>query len=233
MDGFDLGSPIHAGIVLAVTTAGTMLGMAIRRRHIPPRVLMILAVLIAGSEIAWYGYVLSGPWPVWPGMLPLHLCDVTVWLTAYAALRRSVRAFGVAYYWGLAGTTMALLTPDVQGLSWNYPTVQFFVSHGLVVSTLLAMAVSGVVSIDRRSWWRALLVLHAYALAVAAFNVLFGTNYLYLKSKPSGSTLLDLFGPWPWYLLIADAAGAVLFYLLWLPFARQHPAAPKPDGASH
>lgn len=232
MDGFDLGSPIHAGIVLAVVAAGTGLGLALRHRHIPAGAFPLLGLLIAGPEAAWYGYVLTGPWPVWPGMLPLHLCDVTVWLTAYAAVRRSSEAFSIAYFWGMAGTTMALLTPDVQGLSWNYPTVQFFVSHGLVVTTLLTMAISGMVSLDRTSWWKALIVLHVYAAALAAFNVLFGTNYLYLMSKPSGSTLLDLFGPWPWYLIVADAIGAVLFYLLSLPFARQRPAVPRPDETS-
>lgn len=232
MDGFDLGSPTHAGIVLAITAAGTGLGLAIRRRRLPTWAVPVLGLLIAGSEAVWYGHVLSGPWPVWPGLLPLHLCDATVWLTAYAAALRSARAFSVAYYWGLAGTTMALLTPDVQGLSWNYPTVQFFVSHGLVVSTLLTMAISGVVSIDRKSWWKALLVLHAYAVAVAVFDVLYGTNYLFLMSQPSGSTLLDLFGPWPWYLVVGDAVGALLFYLLSLPIARQRPVMPKPDGAS-
>lgn len=231
MNGFDLGTPIHAGIVIAVTALGTGLGLAVRHRRVPVTTIPLLGVIIAGAEAVWYGYVLTGPWPVWPGMLPLHLCDVTVWLTAYSAARRSARAFSIAYYWGMAGTTMALLTPDVQGLSWNYPTIQFFVSHGLVVATLLTMALSGAVHLDRTSWWKALLFLHAYAAAVAAFNVLFGTNYLYLMSKPSGSTLLDLFGPWPWYLVVADAAGAVLFALLSLPFRRQRPEAPKPDGA--
>lgn len=232
MDGFDPGSPIHAGIVLAVVAIGTGLGLAVRRGRIPSGTVPVLGLLIAGSEAFWYGYVFSGPWPVWPGMLPLHLCDVTVWLTVYAAARRSTGAFSIAYYWGLAGTTMALLTPDIQGLSWNYPTVQFFVSHGLVVVTLLTMAVSGAVNIDRTSWWKALLALHAYALVAAAFNVSFGTNYLYLMSKPSGPTLLDLFGAWPWYLVVADVIGAVLFFLLSLPLKRQRSAGPEADGAT-
>jgi hypothetical integral membrane protein (TIGR02206 family) len=232
VNGFALGSLVHGSIVLAVAVLGTALGIAIRRQWLSPMTVRALGVTLAAAELTWYGHLAFGPWPIWPGMLPLHLCDITVWLTVLAATTASPRFFGVAYFWGLAGTTMALLTPDVQGLSWNYPTVQFFVSHGLVVATLLAMAVSGVVPIRPRSWRTAFLLLHLYAVIIGVFNAFTGTNYLYLMEKPSGSTLLDLMGPWPWYLLSADALGAAMFFLLSLPLRRRRPAERELDEAS-
>ncbi|MCU0453086.1 MAG: TIGR02206 family membrane protein [Bacteroidetes bacterium] len=232
MTGFALGSVLHGGILLAIVALGATVGLAIRRRRLSARTVPALGLALAASESVWYIHLMNGPWPLWPGMLPLHLCDLTVWLTVLAATRSSSRFFSVAYYWGLAGTTMALLTPDVQGLSWNYPTVQFFISHGLVVATLLAMAVANAVPIDRRSWRTAFVLLHLYAAIIGAFNAVFGTNYLYLMEKPSGATLFDLMGPWPWYLLSADVIGAALFFLLSLPLKRRRPAEHRLDKAS-
>ena len=40
-----------------------------------------------------------------------------------------------------------------------------------------------------------------------------GANYFFLCEKPPGS-LLDLFGPWPYYLLGGAAVGALFFWLL-------------------
>lgn len=221
MSAFALGSPLHFLILSVIAGLGTGVGWGIRHRRLPMKVIPALGILIVVTEGAWYVHLITGPWVLWPGLLPLHLCDITLWLTALAALRRSQALIELAYYWGLAGTTMALLTPEVQGLSWSYPLVQFFVSHGLVVVTLLVMSVSRTVPMAPSGWIRAFLWLQVVALFLAAFNVAFGTNYLYLLSKPAGASMLDLFGPWPWYLVAAEATGALLFFLLSLPFKRQ------------
>ena len=218
-----LGSFPHIAILLTVALVGLGAGILVRCGTLSAGLIRMLGGSIIVSESVWYLHLAMGPWTLWPGLMPFHLCDLTLWLTAIGALSGWRRMYELAYYWGLAGTTMALLTPDVQGFSWSYATIQFFVSHGLVVATLLAMAVSGRFRIIRASWVRAFLWLHFVAALLFVFNAAHGSNYLYLMSKPGGASLLDLLGPWPWYLLSADVLAAVIFILLSLPHPKTLP----------
>jgi hypothetical integral membrane protein (TIGR02206 family) len=64
--------------------------------------------------------------------------------------------------------------------------------------------------------------LNAYAALIALFNAVYGTNYMYLREKPDVPTLLDLFGPWPVYILVAELFTLAVFALLYLPFSKRH-----------
>ncbi len=220
---FSLFSSLHIIILSTIAILGTSLGL--HARHYPNRRTIILragAGVLVVLELIWYGYLLRRPFPVWPGILPLHLCDVVVWLTALSCFTRWQPVRELAYYYGLAGTTLALLMPDVQGLRVSYPVIQFFVSHGLVVTLLLILVLSREFAPGRGSLIRAIVVLHIYAALLGGFNAAFGTNYMYLCSRPGGESILDMMGEWPWYLVGADIIGIGLFGLLWWPFREVH-----------
>ncbi|MFI2707570.1 hypothetical protein ACH5WX_08495, partial [Nocardioides sp. CER28] len=58
-----------------------------------------------------------------------------------------------------------------------------------------------------------------WAAVTMVFNALAGTNYGYLARKPDVSTPLDLFGPWPVYVVVLIAvvlAGWALMTWPWV-----------------
>jgi uncharacterized membrane protein YwaF len=61
---------------------------------------------------------------------------------------------------------------------------------------------------------RAFAVTAAFAAAAAIATLATGGNYLFLRRKPAGGSLLDVLGPWPLYIASAAALGMALFLAL-------------------
>lgn len=150
--------------------------------------------------------------------LPLHLCDLAIFVAILALLTRSRLAVEILYYWALAGTTLAILTPDVSGAFPDWRWIAYFTTHALVVVSATTL-VFGLGRVPRPgSAQRIFLITLAYAAVVGVVDWATGANFLYLARKPAGPTLLDWFGPWPVYIGVAAGVALVLFTMLELPF---------------
>ncbi len=222
---FILYSPAHWAILAATPLLAWFLVRLARRRLRPVRVALGWFLIV--NELTWYAYRLRLEGFRFPEGLPLELCDVTLWLTAAAALTLNRWAFEVAYFAGVGGAAMALLTPDLWAPAWSYPTFYFFATHSFVVITPVVLAATGALPVTASSMGRALAMVNLYAAAVGAFNLVFHTNYMYLCSKPDVPSLLDLFGSWPWYLLGGELAALMVFVALYLPFHLGNRYAPQ------
>jgi hypothetical integral membrane protein (TIGR02206 family) len=218
---FETFSPLHLAIVAAVPAVARGLASLARRRPGAARpVRLALAAGIALNELAWYGYVVRRGWFDPPVGLPLDLCDVVLWLTVVALVAPRPWLLEIVYFLGIAGSGMAVLTPDFGAERGSYPAAKFFAAHGAVVAAVLFLVWTGALRPRPRAWLRVFLAVNAYALLVLVFDLATGTNYMYLREKPSAGSLLDLLGPWPWYLLGGEAVALLLLWLLQLPFRR-------------
>ncbi len=124
----------------------------------------------------------------------------------------------VLYFWGLTGTFIAMLTPDVDHGFPDPHCVSFFALHGMVAVSAVVLAFGAGNRPRPGADLRVFLLTNAYAAVIAVIDVTAHENYLYLRAKPSQPSLLDLMGPWPWYILAADALAFVLFKVLMIPF---------------
>ena len=138
--------------------------------------------------------------------LPLQLCDFA-WIAAVVALWTHSRfAAALTYYWGLVLTSQALITP---WLNADVPSPKFFGywgMHWLIVWSgdlpglgPEAHARGGATTAGTVA------TTAAWAVVVYVFDVLTDTNYGFLVEKPSSGTILDLFGPWPVYVIVEIA----------------------------
>ena len=207
--------PVALLLVVAVV-------LCVAARRAPGRwidaVAAVIALTLVVAELSWQPYVVANRTWSAASSLPVQLCDVAGFVAAAALLWRQILLVEVAYFWGLGGTLQAVLTPDLKDHFPSFPYLQFYVTHDLVILAALFL-VFGLALQPRPGAVRRTFVLTVvFAIVVGLIDLATGGNYMYLRQVPASGSLLDLMGPWPWYI----AAGAVLtlvaLAILYAPF---------------
>jgi hypothetical integral membrane protein (TIGR02206 family) len=204
--------------VLAATVVGAAALILGRRRlaRINDRgIRRCLAAGLAANEMTGWGIALSQG----QLQLPLQLCDLALIAVVVALLTTHRAAAELAYFWGLAGSLQAVLTPDLGEPFPSYWWSQFFLSHCGVVLSAVYLAVTGRVEPTSRSVWCVFGWTNGYALLVGLLNWATGANFGYLAHKPMQPSLLDYLGPWPYYIGGMEVIALASLYLSYAPFA--------------
>ncbi len=153
-------------------------------------------------------------------ILPLHLCDIAAMIAGFALLTRRPMLCALTYFWGLAATFQALLTPALSEGFPSWPFVTFFIQHFAIVAAALYLPI-----VDgwrpKQPFWSDPLRVYGWSAAYLVFafgvNSLAGTNFGFASRPPDNPSLIDHLGPWPWYLVSIQAIGMSVFLLLALP----------------
>jgi len=179
-----------------------------------------LATILVVNELAWHAWnFFTGQWTI-QTMLPLHLCSVLVWVSAYMLYTRNFVMYEFAYFFGIAGAIQALLTPDA-GI-YGFPHFRFFqgiISHGSIVTAAIYMTLVEGLRPTAKSLLRVAVYMNVYMVSVGLINWLIGSNYLFIARKPDTASLIDVLGPWPIYIVWLEVIGLVLCLLLYAPYA--------------
>jgi hypothetical integral membrane protein (TIGR02206 family) len=158
-------------------------------------------------------YALRGEWSAEVN-LPFQLSDAVTFVAVAALWRPRPLPVELLYFWAFSASLQAVVTPD---LRQSFPDVLWFTyyaTHGgaIVAACLLVFA-------ERRwprpgAWRRVYLITLGFAAVAAVATIATGGNYMFLRRKPVDGSLLDVMGPWPVYIAVAAALGAVWFLAL-------------------
>ncbi len=167
----------------------------------------------------WYGT--SDHWDI-SHTLPLHLCSLTLILCMVMLITKSYALFEFNYFAGIGGALQALLTPAaiLSGFP-HFTYYYFFIAHGGIIISCLFMVWIYDFRPKLRSIGKTLMYLNLLMVPIALINLLTDGNYLFIMRKPNEPSLIDVLGPWPWYILSMEAVAAVVFMILYAPFLFQ------------
>ena len=150
--------------------------------------------------------------------LPISLCNLFAILAPLLFWHPNQRRLEVIYFLVMAGTLQAMLTPD---LYVGFPSNEFF-KYWIVHGGLVVLVIHNIFAFEMYPRLKGIVLTFAwvnvYSAALYGLNLLMDANYFYLVHKPGNASILDLLGPWPLYILVAELMAMVFFGLFYLPF---------------
>ena len=156
----------------------------------------------------------------WQEAFPLHMCDLSALCIAYYFISGEKMYFNCAYFWGLGGASMALLTPDVDFAFPSGVFFPFFWGHTLI---LLAVFYA-IIALKERPFFKdvhRVIGISIIAMVIIYFiNLLLGegSNFWYLMDKPDGDSMMNFFPDPPFHMTVVIPIAIAIFYLLYIPF---------------
>lgn len=136
--------------------------------------------------------------------LPLYLCSFIALLIPLFTYYRNYWMYEILLFWIVAGTLQGVITPDI---AEGFPAFDYF-RYWIVHLGLLTIVLYATFVFEMRPKFRSIiksiLVLQLYIIMMVVFNRLLDANYFYLNEKPKSASLLDYFGDWPYYILVAQ-----------------------------
>ncbi len=150
--------------------------------------------------------------------LPLELCNIIPLLMTIALWRKSRMLLSVIFFWIMAGTIQANITPTLHNVFPHYEWIRYWVIHsGLPVLAIYSFYVLGF-RYNFRDIVRSALGMNILASIIYIINIYLNANYMYLVAKPPHGTIYDFLGPWPWYILSLEFALIIFFSVVLSPF---------------
>jgi hypothetical integral membrane protein (TIGR02206 family) len=221
-----------AALVVIVVAAVLLVRLAHRNPARGERLRRGVALFLSAMVVAWpVEEMMRGREVIW-SIFPLDLCTFNLIVSLVAVHTRRQRFFECMYFWSL-GAFLAAVTPPI---AEGFPSPRFFAYfalHGAMVCAWAVLVGALGMRPGRGAWLRAWAYMNLLAAGVLIVNLRFGQNYFFLLGKPAGGpTLLDAFGPWPIYLVTANATLGALFYLMQAACARSADAGSRGSAPS-
>ena len=220
---FELFGTVHLITIAVIIVVSVLLPRTYKDKSINQKSTMnkvIAAVIALHVIISPYKdlYLLANPYD-WRETLPLHMCDLSEIFLIWFLLGGPKILYLCAFFWGLGGASMAILTPDISHHDLDY--IFFMIGHGMIIVGIMYATVA----LGNRPYVNDILKVSAITAfillpIVYIINILLGepANFWYLVEKPGGASLMDMFPDPPYHLLYTTPIAIAVFYLIYLPY---------------
>lgn len=220
---FILFGNIHIITMLVILAVSILLPMIYKNKSEVQKSLMtkmIAYIVIAHVVISPYKdlFLLENPYN-WREVLPFHMCDLSEIFLAWFLLGGPKILYKCAFFWGIGGATMAIITPDISHHDLDYAF--FMIGHGMIVIGIMYATVA----LNNRPYAKDILTVSLITACVLLpityiINLLLGepANFWYLMAKPAGASLMDAFPEPPYHLLVLTPLAIATFVIIYVPY---------------
>jgi hypothetical integral membrane protein (TIGR02206 family) len=178
----------------------------------------ISLIIIEVSYHLWM--VVNDMWDVSHG-IPLELCSISLILSVLLLLTRNKVIYEILLFTALLGASQAIFTPL---LNFDFPHFRFF--HFFYTHVMMIWVVFYFTWVHgyRPTIWsvvKLFIFLNVLLPIIMLINKAVDGNYMFLSHKPNSASLLNLLGPYPWYILSMEFLLITLSLIVWLIFRKK------------
>jgi hypothetical integral membrane protein (TIGR02206 family) len=153
--------------------------------------------------------------------IPLELCSISLILSVLLLFSRKKIIYEILLFTALLGASQAIFTPL---LNFEFPHFRFF--HFFYTHLVMIWAVLYYTWVHgyRPTIWSVLklfIFLNVLMPIIMLINKAVDGNYMFLSHKPNSASLLNLLGPYPWYILSMEFLLITLSLIVWLIFRKK------------
>ena len=156
----------------------------------------------------------------WKLGLPLHLCDFSSFSILIYLLTKKRDFFIFAFFFGIAGAGMSILTPDTV---YGFPAIGYIQNQ--IGHTAIILGVSYAMVIDNQRPYLGD-VARALSFATILLFVMYGVNHLlgepanywFIIEKPIGENVTSFMRPEPFHMIDLWLLAVVVCYIIYLPY---------------
>lgn len=185
----------------------------------------IIAFTLIISEMSYYWRLIAMPslTPNPVDHLPISVCGWVAIFASYMVIGKSQTLFDISYFWALAGSIFALITPTV--ITFTGPTrfryYQFWAEHLVAYIAIFYMIFVHKMRPNKKSFLKAYIGIALLASIAYFANRLIGpgANYLFMARPEDTPSILDILPPnFALRLLVMVSVITLLFVLVYLPW---------------
>ena len=194
MDSFRHFCPEHIGMLIFIAvaiTAGLLFMRNLSKQKVSIAVIL-LSIAALASEVAQDVLLIREGGDI-IGFLPLHLCNLGLFVNLIAVLSRGkIQSFfaEISLVLIMPGSVAALIFPDwTYRPFWSYLPLLCFFTHSLTVFISLVFLFRGKIYVTFRHFWYSYLFLLITVPPIYLFNSRTGQNYMFLSYPPSDTPL--------------------------------------------
>ena len=220
---FVLFGNIHIITMLVILSVSILLPLIYKNKSEAQNSVMtkvIAYIIIAHVVISPYKdlFLLENPYN-WREVLPFHMCDLSEIFIAWFLLGGPKILYKCAFFWGIGGATMAIITPDISHHDLDYAF--FMIGHGMIVLGIMYATIA----LGNRPYATDIFTVSLITACILLpityiINLLLGepANFWYLMAKPEGASLMDAFPEPPYHLLVLMPLAIATFFILYAPY---------------
>ena len=149
--------------------------------------------------------ILIDDWTV-QDFLPLHLCNISYFICILLLLNKKKWMYEWTLLLALPSALNAIITPELIWGSSKWHIFEYYFMHGSLILVPLYLMFVMNYKLRLLSWWKTFLRAQIVIIIVFLINLILGSNYMFLLSKPLVNNPLIL-GDWPFYILSVQLIG--------------------------